>query len=63
MKVIQYKFLSCEINHGTEENPDMEQIFLEKSLDCRTQAEFDVSYPIAEKEAVGGIIVTGEYDQ
>jgi hypothetical protein len=26
-KVIKYKFLSCEVNHGTEENPDIEQIF------------------------------------
>jgi hypothetical protein len=31
-KVIKYKFLSCEVNHGTEENPDIEQIFLEKSM-------------------------------
>ena len=31
-KVIKYKFLSCEVNHGTEENPVMEQIFLDKSM-------------------------------
>lgn len=31
-KVIKYKFLSCEINHGTEEKPDMEQIFLDKKM-------------------------------
>ena len=32
-KVIKYKFLSCEVNHGTKENPVMEQIFLEKFMD------------------------------
>ena len=31
-KVIKYKFLSSEINHGTEENPAVEQIFLEKRM-------------------------------
>ena len=25
-KVIKYKFLSCEINHGTEENPSIEVV-------------------------------------
>lgn len=62
-KAIKYRFLSCEVNHGTEENPVMEQIFLEKSFACKTQAEFDANYPIAEKEAVpGSIDVTGEFD-
>lgn len=32
MKIIKYRFLSCEINHGTEENPDIEQVFLDKSM-------------------------------
>jgi hypothetical protein len=32
MKIIKYKYLSCEINHGTEEKPDIEQIFLDKSM-------------------------------
>ena len=32
MKIIKYKFLSAEINHGTEENPYIEQIILEKSM-------------------------------
>jgi hypothetical protein len=31
-KLIKYKFLSCEVNHGTEENPDIEQIFLDKFM-------------------------------
>lgn len=31
-KVIKYKFLSCEVNHGTEENPNIEQIFLDATM-------------------------------
>ena len=62
MKIMKYKFLSCEINHGTEENPNIEQVFLDKEIHCDTQAVFDASYPIAEKEAVGEIIVEGDFD-
>lgn len=62
-KVIKYKFLSCEIDRGTEENPDMEQIILDKSIVCKTRAQYDANYPIAEKEAIpGSIEVTGEFD-
>lgn len=61
-KLIKYKFLSAEVNHGTEENPVMEQIFQGKIIECRTQTEYDNNYPIAEKEAVGEIEVTGEFD-
>ena len=62
MKIIKYKFLSCQVNHGTEENPDIEQIIFDKRIVCPTQASFEVNYPIAEKEAVGEIIVEGEFD-
>lgn len=31
-KVIKYKFLSGEVNHGTEEYPNIEQIFLNKTV-------------------------------
>jgi len=62
MKVIQYKILSAEINHGTEENPDIERILLDKSLACRNQAQFDAGCRIAEKEAVSRITVEGEFD-
>ena len=51
-KVIKYKFLSCEVNHGTEENPVIEQIFLEKSMDWNEANE-----EIAKREAYNG-----EYD-
>lgn len=62
MKAIKYNFLSCEINYGTEENPDIEQVLLDKIIECKTQADFDANYLIAEKEAVGEIIVEGEFD-
>lgn len=57
MKTIKYKFLSCEINHGTE----VEQVLLEKTMFCKNQAEFDECYPVAESEAVGEIAVDGEF--
>ena len=62
MKIIKYKFLSCEINRGTEEAPDIEQVLLEKTMFCKTQTEFDECYPVAETEAVGEITVEGEFD-
>ena len=62
-KVISYKFLSCEINHGTEEEPNIEQIILDKSIECPTQTAYGGNYPIAEKEAIPGTIeVSGEFD-
>ena len=49
MKIIKYKFLSAVINHGTEEEPKIEQIFLEKSMPY-TEANEE----IAKKEAYNG---------
>ena len=48
-KVIKYKFLSCEINHGTEENPDIEQIFYTKTMGWNEANE-----EIAKAEAYNG---------
>lgn len=48
-KVIKYKFLSAEINHGTEENPNIEQIFLEKTMGWNETNE-----GIAKAEAYNG---------
>lgn len=62
-KVISYKFLSCEVNHGTEEQPVMERIILDKAIECPNQAAYDANYPIAEKEAIPGTIeVSGEFE-
>lgn len=62
-KVIKYRFVSCEVNNGTEEEPIMEQIVLGKFLTCPTQEAFDASYAIATKEALPGTLeVSGEFD-
>lgn len=62
-KVIKYKFLSSENKRGTEDNPKIEQIILDKCIVCPTQAVYDASYPIAAKEAYGKIRVEGEFDE
>lgn len=49
MKMIKYRFLSCEINRGTEEEPIMEQIFLKKSMTWNEANE-----EIAKREAHNG---------
>ena len=47
-KILKYKFLMNEINHGTEE-PNIEQIFFEKTLTwCKENEE------IAKREAYNG---------
>lgn len=53
MKIIKYKFLSAEINHGTEENPDIEQIFRDKSIRC-SEADVEANEEIAKAEAYNG---------
>lgn len=50
MKFITYEIVSGEINHGTDENPDMEQILLEKSMPWTEANE-----TIAAKEAHNGL--------
>jgi hypothetical protein len=62
-KYIKYKFLSCEINHGTDESPDIEQIFLDAEIECKTQADYEANLPIAEQEAHNGeYTVVGDFD-
>ena len=48
-KMFTYKFLVAEFNRGTEENPIMEQVLIEKSLPC-TEANEE----IAKREAYNG---------
>jgi hypothetical protein len=48
-KIIKYKFLSCEVNHGTEKNPNIEQIFSEKFMGWNEANE-----KIAKREAYNG---------
>lgn len=49
MKIIKYKFLSCEVNNGTEDEPKIEQIFLDKSMPWNEANE-----AIAKAEAKNG---------
>lgn len=49
MKIIKYQLLSAEINNGTEENPVIEQVFLEKTIPWSGANE-----EIAKKEAYNG---------
>lgn len=63
-KKISYQYLVSEINHGTEENPDIEQILSDKFFICSTEAAYEEMYHIAEKEAYNGKIdVEGEFDE
>lgn len=62
MKIIRYQIMT-EVNRGTEESPIIELIIQTAEIACPTQAAFDANYPIAEKEAVGEIIVEGEFDE
>ena len=49
MKRILYKFISAEINHGTEEEPNIEIVLLDKSLPC-----IDGAIELAQREAYNG---------
>lgn len=48
-KIIKYRFLSCEVNHGTEEAPDIEQIILDVTMPLT-----DANVEIAKVEAING---------
>ena len=48
-KVIKYKFLSAEINHGTEEEPNIEQVFANVTMGWNKTNE-----EIAKGEAYNG---------
>ena len=56
-KLIKYRILSANSSE-----PDKELGFAEKSIECKTQADFDANYPIAEREAIGEITVDGEFE-
>lgn len=49
-KIIKYKFLSAEINHGTEEKPEIAQIFYDVTMGWNEANE-----EIAKQEAYGGV--------
>lgn len=49
MKAIKYKFLSAEVNRGSDEKPNMEQIFLNKTVPWNETNE-----ELAKREAYNG---------
>ena len=49
MKAIKYKFLSAEVNRGSDEKPNMEQIFLDKTVPWNETNE-----ELAKREAYNG---------
>ena len=49
MKRIKYVFLSTEINHGTEENPNIEQFFIPKDFPYSEEC-----FAAAQREAYNG---------
>jgi hypothetical protein len=49
MKIIKYRFLSAEVNHGTEDAPEIKQIFIDKSMGWSEANE-----EIAKQEAYNG---------
>ena len=48
-KVIKYRFLSSEVNKGTEEKPNVAQIFIDKTMGWN-----DANEEIAKREAYNG---------
>lgn len=54
MKTVKYKFLSSEVNIGTYENPDIEQIFITKEMTFNNDEEFNHAIPYIEAEAYNG---------
>lgn len=58
MKIIKYKIMT-EINHGTEENPDIVQTFHVGEIQC-SDANFDSNYAIAQAEAYNGEVTVEE---
>lgn len=49
MKIIKYKFLSAEVNHGSEEKPNIEQIFIDKCMSWN-----EINEETANREAYNG---------
>lgn len=53
-KIISYKLLSCEINRGTEAEPNIELVLLDKKIMCPTEFSYNANLLIAQKEAYNG---------
>lgn len=61
-KILSYKILSAKKQSDTEESFNNDLCLLPKIIKCKTQADFDANYPLAEREAIGEITVEGEFE-
>ena len=52
MKRISYKFMT-EVNHGTEEQPEIQQLFNDVTIECKKEY-FESNLAIAKREAYNG---------
>lgn len=64
MKKLVYKIEGyTDVYNPDAEKVEQKEILATVTVECKTQADFDANYPIAEKEAVGEIIVEGEFEE
>lgn len=62
MKKISYKYC-VKANYGTEENPNYVDTFLNKTLSCHTDEEYEKNLLIAKQEAYNGEYTVEEVDE
>lgn len=62
MKKISYQYC-VKANYGTEENPNYVDTFVDKTLNCHTDEEYEKSLPIAQQEAYNGEYTVEEVDE
>lgn len=58
MKILKYQLMT-EVNHGTEEEPNIVQTFRACEIRCPEET-FESNYALALKEAVGGEVTVKE---
>ena len=59
MKRMEYQVLVNKLNHGTEEEPNIEQIFGKRVRLCSND-DFESNYAIAQAEAYNGEVTVEE---
>jgi hypothetical protein len=60
MKRITYQLMT-EVNHGTEEHPNMVQTFTSAVIECG-EAVFEANFSIAQKEAYNGEVTVEDIE-
>ena len=58
MKIIKYQLMT-EVNHGTEDEPNIVQTFKGAKMQC-TEDTFKAAYAMAQKEAYNGEVTVEE---